>query len=80
VKQLGSRPLRLLAKLSNSYPRVFYIMFGHGALLPFMEVMRRYLGARVFGYLAFCMYVLLLFYFLRFPNPTHDSIPIGSII
>lgn len=55
VRNLESRPLRMLARLSNRYPVVFWIMFGRQALLPFMEVMRKYLGIRVFGYMAFCM-------------------------
>jgi len=60
VKHLESRPLRLLAKLSTRYPQVFYIMFGRGALLPFMETMRQHLGIRLFGYMAFCMFNYLM--------------------
>jgi len=60
VKTLESVPLRLLASLSNKHPRLFYFMFGHGAFLPFMEIMRHYLGVRIFGYLAFCMFNYLM--------------------
>jgi len=60
VKQLESRPLRLLARLANHSPRLFFIMFGRGPLLPFMEIMRKYLGIRTFGYLAFCMFNYLM--------------------
>lgn len=60
VKTLESRPLRLLANLSNRHPRLFYVMFGRGAFLPFMEVMRIWLGIRLFGYFAFCMFNYLM--------------------
>jgi len=60
VKTLESRPLRLLANLSNRHPRLFYIMFGRGAFLPFMELMRRWMGIRPFAYFSFCMFNYLM--------------------